>query len=370
MKSAFFYLLLLASMVSYAQKGSKAIITADMPPAAERIPVPYAGVQVIDARFDQSKIGCLFNRITPFDFSMYVFKRDAVFPDALTTYLPRFLETFLQTDNSQPDELMVLVKRFRIADYCSYGEANNADVDLTLNLSLSFYALHNERYYKLFSVDKIDAHTIYSIGDRTQESLQEDTRAMALRDMLYKLLSTESWVMNPASPSYTAADVASALEKRFALPVYDAVAKAGLYKNFSEFKNNAPSTTNISVIYKNGRIAAVRDKRGRPIDLRDYWGLADGNKRYMIFRDEPVELAPCDKSFKVRSYRTMSDTRKAPTASIAAAQYGMMATSLAKSLETMRTSEYFDLDMDSGDLYLEEMFGMPSTASIHKKILK
>ncbi len=85
MKTKLTLLSLFICLFSHAQNVRKAIIKIDTTVAGESLDIPFAGIKVLDARFDQSKIGCIYNTVTPFGLSTYKF--DAVFPDSLKNYL-------------------------------------------------------------------------------------------------------------------------------------------------------------------------------------------------------------------------------------------------------------------------------------------
>src|SRR5215213_8946231 len=91
-----------------------ATIQVDTSVTGESINIPFSDIIVFDARFDRTKIGCIYNN--SFLVELPSNKRNAVFPDSLHNYLPAFFKTFIHTDSVQKDKLFVLVKQFRIAD--------------------------------------------------------------------------------------------------------------------------------------------------------------------------------------------------------------------------------------------------------------
>jgi len=97
--------------------------------------------------------------LPPFGLSTY--KSDAVFPDSLKNYLPKVLGTFSRFDFQSRDSLFVLIKTFRIADNFVYDVETEFAVQLALNISASFYSIHNEKYYKLFSINSILTEPVY-----------------------------------------------------------------------------------------------------------------------------------------------------------------------------------------------------------------
>src|SRR5439155_18741059 len=120
--------------------------------------IPFSAIKVIDARFDQSNIGCFTTEFTK------AFKKqkklEVVFPDSLKTYLPLAIEKIAVLDKSKNDTLVLLIKRFRLADRFRDEIANAYKPELFLNISLSFYHLKDNGYYKIFAVEDLKEQAI------------------------------------------------------------------------------------------------------------------------------------------------------------------------------------------------------------------
>ena len=346
----------MSTLILLAQQ-KKAIIKVDTSFSAQVFEIPYAGVAVIDARFDKTKIGCIYNTVTAGFVSDK--KHDADFPDSLNRYLPLFLKTIFRTDSSRQEKLMILIKKFRIADHFSKGLDNDdrIEIETTLNISASFFAVRNNNYYKLFSVENVLAHNIYKPHERKRE-FEEGTRAIALRILLNKLLQDKKWHTDYSGSYFTLPDIENGLNQRYQLPIYQTPYIKGIYKTFSEFKRNSPSITNINVIYKENKIISIKDEMNKPVLLQNIWGVSDGSKLYLHLRGELSELIPCDKSFKVLSYRTRAELRGGAGA-------GNIGSSIKSGLlNDIKIKEYFDLDMETGKVFLQEVFGKSTLGSI------
>jgi len=101
--------------------------------------------------------------------------------------------------------------------------------------------------------------------------------------MLYKLLQGKSFNADTTRAFFTRNEIDLGMKKRFDLPLYSSELKTGIYKTFNEFKNNNPSITNIKTVYKKGKLESVPGNNGEKIDLKNFWGVCDGSKRYMVF---------------------------------------------------------------------------------------
>jgi hypothetical protein len=177
-------------------------------------------------------------------------------------------------------------------------------------------------------------------------------RGNILRRMIHRIMKYNNFERTTDGPTFSDSIIQAGLEKRFLLPIYSKHADAGLYHNFAEFKNATPSVKAVRFTYKNGKVEDVLDQNDKKIDITTYWGLSDGKKNYLFFRGEPTELIPCDRSFKIRSFRTVKEL------------IGEAEIDITKRVGKVKSfsgpgkiGEYFDLNMDTGKLFLEEMFG-------------
>jgi hypothetical protein len=343
-------LLLLCSFFAKAQKPFVLELNDNF--RQERILLPFNEIIVKDARFDQTKIGYVNNR--NFLDMVKLKKRKAVLPDSLHLYLPQMIKTFSELNDSSHSSLLILVKKFRVAENFISSVKDNFNNNLTLNLSVSFYKVDGTQCSRLFGIDDILLENIDIDSDKKINFLDYlgTQRSILVTNMLYQLFKYRNWQKQPTGSLVPLSQMNEAIEKRFALPVYQQQPASGLYKTFSDFKNATPAVTNISVQYHKGKIEKVLDGDGHAIDASDYWGLCDGKKNYLSFRNEFTELIPCGKSFEVLSYRTVAEVSGRSVMGD-----GRYSGFLGSFSGGNKIDEYFDLNMDDGNLFLEEVFG-------------
>ena len=333
----------------------------------DKIKVPYSAIQVLDARFDQTKIGCVFGLNSAFGVS--ITKTNAVFPDSLKHYLPLVLNNIIQLDSAAPNKLFILIKRFRIAEYFHNTISGSFAPQLSLNISASFYAANGPALTRLFSIDDLLSTAVISTGKELKEKRREalentsfTTRSKAIITLLAKSLNNNNWSAADKAFVTQEPELEKAAAKRFDLPVYGQQSQQGIYASFKEFKENKPSVTNISFVYKNETIVQVLDENKEAIKPDKIWGLSDGKKRYLVFRNGLHELLPCDKSFKVLSYRTKAETRGTTNYGEVAGRGDILGGAITKLSDKTRIAEYFDLNMETGELFLEELTGTSTMA--------
>ena len=163
--------------------------------------------------------------------------------------------------------------------------------------------------------------------------------------------------------AFAQAAVNQGLQKRFQLPLFtDGILRTGVYKTFKEFKNNSPSLTDIKIDWGKGVPDEIRDAYGNKIDMSNYWGVFAGNTPFIFFREKFYALLPSDRSFRFLSYTQTKDLYQEP--GTAQTSYNSSGTSNRKS------RQFFYLNMDEEEIYLEEIFGKSRLKEIQKDLLK
>jgi hypothetical protein len=119
-------------------------------------------------------------------------------------------------------------------------------------------------------------------------------------------------------------------------------------------RSGAATIQYFSIVYAGERIDRLEDKNGKPYETAELWGVCDGTKNYMRIRDEFGELILDDKGFRVFSYATLSE------AAGSSGGYDLMSGTFGKLKSGIKVRQYFDLDMETGRFYLQEIFGKSS----------
>ncbi|HEX2605776.1 MAG TPA: hypothetical protein VHK91_00290 [Flavisolibacter sp.] len=359
-------LLIFLSLYSSAQKNKSHTLQLSSLENEDKPVIPFAGVKIIDARFDKSTIGVVLDKYTFRGVSIN--KKDALFPDSLTEYLPEIISNIVDWMPEKEDSLVLLVKRFRIADHLNNVDVSGPRPELVCNVSISFFAGRKDGLHKLFTIEDVLARRI------SDDNIKYVSELSKLRDkVLFKLFCSffenKNWVAS--SMAYPSASVAEGIHKRFSLPVLvDSVKRPGIYRSFAEFKDNQPGIVNVKPVTSRGKVVAYKDTDGKYVTIKDYWGCCDGSKCYIVFRNSLYELEPKDKGFRFLSYRDNHDMQNDKSFGDYATDFGMLPGGFAKVFNDRRASEFFDLNMDSGEVYLEELFGRSSLSSLQKEILR
>jgi hypothetical protein len=357
---------MVSSFVCFAQSDRIDTIGIGDRKLDEKIHIPFAAIKIIDARYDQSNVGCVIIQASSIATSQYT--EQAVFPDSLRNYLPLAFNNIVDLEKNNTDTLVLLVKQFRLTDQI-YNDINQTqDPESILNISTSFYSLNNGRYYRLFSIDNILSQHWKNIKLRKRDL--DELRSEALFELLCSLFTNHNWQKSSTS-YFTYANISDGLYKRFNLPVLrDTASPYGLYKTYNDFKNNHPDSVQLKLLYNKNKLVEVRDMKNKMVDLNQYWGLSDGRKRYIVFRGKPYELLRNDRSFRFKSYRRTNDLYKSPSFGDNVTTYGLVPSAIIAADNNIKTMEYFYLNMDTGEVYLEELFGKSGLKSMQKELLK
>ncbi|RYZ57299.1 MAG: hypothetical protein EOO14_11145 [Chitinophagaceae bacterium] len=336
--------------------------------AQSKTTLPFAAIRVVDARFDRINIGCV-NKVRRANSSSIKYAPVvAVFPDSLCRYLPEVFQRFVTLDATANDTLVLLIKQFRVSEQFFNPINLQFEPTLLLRLSLSAFQAKEGQLSKLFSVDDLLSQKLPR-NQIPKNDVVTDDRNDALLQLLQRIVEKRSWQSN--APDYTMSAVQQGLQQRFSLPLFtDAVLRPGVYKNFHEFKQNSPSVTNISISMRKDRVVSLKDAEGNSLTPSDYWGLCDGNKFFIVFRNEFYELLPSDRSFYFPSYIRNSDLYGMPGFGDYAPQMGVLAAALQKSVDNQKFTRYFFLNMDEENIYLEDVFGKSSLKKLQNELLK
>jgi hypothetical protein len=347
-----------------AQSEARFLLELDQVTGTEKIPIPFSAIQVIDARFDKSNVGCIVRE--PTFKAISKFKELAIFPDSISHYLPKMLIRLLDFQQDAKDTLVILVKEFRITDHLFNDISWNYEPTTLLRFSLSFYSLHQKNFLRMFSLNDVYSQRWKESHKNASKKMIPGFRSEAIGVMLSKLFEKRSWAVSGAG--YTRQEVEEGLTKRYSLAILnDSILNPGIYRNFSEFRNNKPSFTSVKLVQDKRKTELIDDK-GQIIPLDHYWGYCDGKTSYIFFRNNLCELQSIDRSYRFVSHRFMQDLHKQPDFGSLYTSIGLIPAALVSG--NPKSMEYFYLNMDQGDVYLEEVFGRSGLKTLHKEILK
>lgn len=348
----FAFFLCLFSYFGFAQGDEAFTLSLENNGQPQKTVLPFSAISVIDARFDKSNVGCVVKDLS-FK-GMTKNKLAAVFPDSLHTYLTRILPDFFALNKTGSDTLIMLIRQFRIADHLSNTLDTYHAPETVLTFSASFYKKEANKLRKISSLNNSWSR-VWETNEAEGEDKLTTRRNEAIAAVFSTIFNNLNWT--PTTTVFSWAEMENGLQKRIQLPLYtDPVLKTGVYKSFEEFKNNNPSLVRIHLKMKDKELVQILDEDNNPVILKNYWGACDGKNRYVVFRGMLHKLSSSDKSFKFLSYRQETKDRNMLATSVTRVLAFGPAGSQGKPGKRVKP-EYFYLNMDNGQIHLEELIG-------------
>ena len=255
--------------------------------------LPFSKISFFDVRYDTSYIAVSWQRSavvrTPYYNQNSKFNLVNGFEVSLDTYFNEFYKENLSATNS---ELLCYVKKFSINPRGTMEV--NADPIETVN----HIELEVECYYKtgdtLFPATRID--TLYN----TRVSEIRFSFPELVKDILQPLIEKVSQIDSAKvhkRNAYTLQQIQNRYQERFALPILtNNEYKRGIYKNFQEFKNNAPSVTQFTIRYNNFS-TILYDSNEEEISTKIF-GFSDGIACWIYDAPYSIRLVRVTNSFE------------------------------------------------------------------------
>ena len=345
-------------IASLAQEGKPYTLSLEGVAPSDKVSLPFRAISVIDARFDQKHIGLLAKDLSYKGITQN--KTLAIFPEELRHYLPKLVSGFSTLDSSGTDTLSILVKQFRLTDHFSHTPDKDIAPQSILTISCSFYKSTNGRLFRIAAVDDVIAQ-YWGINGQLQKEEVPALRTEAVMKLLQRVFQNRDWTATEVS--FPSGEVEEGVAKRLQVSALtDRSLAPGIYKTFKEFKNNTPSITEFKIGRRyDGAIKEVIDSKGTLMHPDEFWGLCDGEDRYVNFHGGIYKLAQAGNNFRFIFYRELADAQlRTTTAAFDVPKVGRatipMPYSMAGSPSDF-TPEFLYLNMDNGQVHVEELIG-------------
>lgn len=244
--------------------------------------IPFKRIEVIDYRFDTSKVG----------YATYG-NRDNHTRLAIQGGVESFLNSWLNEyfkNNLDPNSsgtLVIVLKKL----WLEYGSVNDmlrskdvdiesqlpitnrniiclADMDVFSKSDITYQAL--VRLTNNFLIDKFERRSDFKLLLMPFDSLISKIRSMNVENTLN------------GKTKFQAGDIHTNYKKRFDIPVLSADSvNRGVFLSFNDFKNNKPAYPDFK--YKkfelSTEVTILRD--GKEVPVTEYWGFSDGKNLFV-----------------------------------------------------------------------------------------
>lgn len=244
-------------------------------PASAAISLPFKKINIIDSRYDTTKLGyaCLnqTKHIIYKDFRRIMLKKSVA--AALEDYYNQY---YGHAFNDSASNLLIVIKKLWIDNLPdrSVSKRHYDIVRLSLqdiHIKMEFYL---EKEHAFFPIKRVD--TIFQL---TENILGRYEPRLARNDLSFMQFALRSVIETTDfrgisqrlnyNKKLTAAQIDSFNNKRFRLPVLEQSKIAeGVFMNFNEFVNNSPSVTAYTIT----KLGVIRDEKDSLIS-HNAWGF-------------------------------------------------------------------------------------------------
>lgn len=339
-------------------------VVLDYETAPQSLSSQFSSIKVIDARDDSSEIGFL-HRDKGYHYDSYSENSwhipYRIFPSAeqgITNWLANYL--FTKPMDSSTNTLLIVIKKFWISSEATLpvflndkkGQPNQG-FDAGVIARIEFYLKKDEQFYPLYRFDSVIAYKEklpQNAGYFASETLKKSA------DKLFKI----NWANIPLKKvKLSFSEIESGNKKNDSLPVHiDAVLKKGVYKNFEEFKMNAPSYPDYELREgKEGDLLFIKEN-GVEYPERLAWGFCDGKNLFVNSSDKYSRLIKRQNTFYFAGIKGISTKRKLENPTLPVLNSVIMKTPPYFSTNIFSTYiwkgrmvKYYTVDMETGEVY-------------------
>lgn len=228
-------------------------------------PLPFSRINVIDCRFDTTKIGYLFTSSTT--------ERSAIcLQGSVESYAGTFLNKYYSNPSANKEEILACIKKLWIVDT---GQLN---VSYVLNFRIEFYVNRQSCFYALFRFDS----TFALEGEPESWATLLNKMIMASTRKLYQV----DQINFQKLLCYSARQIDSFnFASRYIPILKDGFLRKGVYLNFGQFKRNQPAYADFEKSYEHGEtFIYVKAKNLTDSSaINDAWGFCDGERLFIHF---------------------------------------------------------------------------------------
>jgi hypothetical protein len=301
--------LVILQFVVQAQNSKKEIINPEslafreLPLFAQRIApaeikLPFASIKIIDSRFDTTKFG--FVPVVNFIPDKRNVFRKLRFKGGVANPVQEYYNDYYKNSFQQNGfELLIVMKRFWLSGIDNSRDkrialTNSLEAGTNFYLKWEYYIGKNGKYLPVRRTDTL----MHMDDDETRYVTEnfDERKLGGIKFFLKAMIELYNFDNKIAAfdnlPGKTMEQILEFNNKRNEIKVLkDSILKKGVYLNFDEFKNNAPSINDFKEektryqVFKSERY--LSDPQGNLIN--EYWGYSDGEDfRYGKYGNDKI----------------------------------------------------------------------------------
>jgi hypothetical protein len=340
-----------------SEKDNKMVLELNYLPES-KIQLPVNDIEVLDARYEQSVIGATTGQDMLIDNEFT--KMDIVFPDKFDVYLRRSLSNWFAFNSASPDKLVILVKKFRTNENMEKMLSKSKRKEVFFLFNASFYLQRGKDCYKIGSVDKWYSSDQFLYNKRhVKKDYHENIITFVLIDEIQQI----QFRIPANTASFSREEMEAGIRQRLDMPVFKEKIKKGVFRTFSEFLQNTPSDTVFkTAVSDRGGIFFI-DSAKRMLTSANAWAICDGNTAVFLFGKSFFQITFIGKAIRIRTHRQLN--AKKTVAIIDDLYYlGLISKKTKKLFAFTDMPNFLDINMDTGELFLEEIVGPYKSATV------
>jgi hypothetical protein len=267
---------------------SPVMINLAAPHDSTASPGPFRHFEVIDERPDTARIG--IHTFNPTFFG-YPHDRQLVFKRSAAAEIAAWLNQHFARPDA-PYTAFIILRSLWLSDANYRREEMMKDPGKLyqrthIRLKIEVYAVRDSQYMPVFRFDTLQSYK----RSNTYTSLESyyTTWGRDLAALLNKMVDSAS-LLTASKEGHgrliSLGDILQFNRSRFDAPITGNTSLTpGVYANFDEFRNNAPSIRNYEIrVEKKDRLLYIREPGGAALYSHGAWGYCDG-KEIFVMRD-------------------------------------------------------------------------------------
>jgi len=313
----------------------------------EKVNLPVSNIEIMDARFDQTKIGTkTVNALQE------IKTLDLIFEDNLSTYLTKKFQQWFSFDSSSTDKMILLIKDFRLSEDISEFVSKSMRKEKLFYLSCAVYIQRADSCYKIDLISKWESER-NKINDK---KLCKEAHENFVTNVLLYDISHLNFAIKSDNEVYARNEIDKQLKKRFEVPALNEEIRKGIFKTFEDFLKNKPADISFSrKIDKHGK-AMLFDSSGKIINAQNAWGMCTGEQVFYFVNEHYYELKRRAGFFEVKTFYTTGDRTIFMLDDLYKLAYISNGSRRAFTLKNVPA--FIEVNMDTGELYLEGLAGI------------
>ena len=344
-----------------SDRDTKEILELNYTPG-QKINLPVNEIEILDARFNQSVIGITtgMNALTSNEFT----RTDIIFPARFSRYLTDKLYDWFHVSSVSSDKLIILVKKFRSNDNIREMLIKTRRKEVFFLFSASFFLQRNGTCYKMGAVERWFSSDNFSNNIyKTKKDLQE----WLITNVLIQEIQQIRFAVSENNVSFSRAEVDNGIRERFDLPLFKEKIKRGRFATFQDFLLNKPTDTSFKMAsHKSGKILLL-DSTGVLLNSENTWAVCDGKMTVFLFGKSFYEIEIRNNSIRVRTFRKINEKKSVAIINDLLA-LGLISKKVRRAFAYSNMPDYLDIDMDTGELFLEEIIGPNKSATVTQAV--